>query len=64
MKIVVDRDRCEAHGVCMKAAPEVFLLDEQDRLHLLVPEVTPDLRAKVERAVNDCPRQALSISTD
>lgn len=63
MKIVVDWDLCEAHGACMKAAPEAFLLDEKDRLHLLVEEVTPDLRAKVERAVNSCPRQALSLST-
>ena len=64
MKIVVDWDRCEAHGACMKAAPEAFLLDEKDRLHLLVEEVTPDLRARVERAVQSCPRQALSLSTD
>lgn len=64
MKIVVDRDRCEAHGACIKAAPEAFLLDEQDRLHLLVEDVTPDLRTRAERAVNDCPRQALSLSRD
>ncbi|WNG42059.1 ferredoxin [Archangium minus] len=62
MKIVVDWDRCEANGVCMRVAPESFLLDEKDTLHVLNEQVTPELRAKVEKAVRDCPRQALSLS--
>jgi ferredoxin len=61
MKIVVDRDRCEANQVCMRVAPEAFLVDEGDRLHVLVEEVGPGLREKVERAVKLCPRQALSL---
>ncbi|XXT24021.1 ferredoxin [Sorangium sp. So ce429] len=62
MKIVVDEERCEANGVCMRAAPEAFRVDDDDRLHLLVTEVPPELRAKVERAVRDCPRGALSLT--
>jgi ferredoxin len=31
---------------------------------VLVENVTPELRAKVEQAVRDCPRQALSLSKD
>ncbi|HSP79410.1 MAG TPA: ferredoxin [Myxococcaceae bacterium] len=46
----------------MRAAPEAFNLDEQDQLHVLVENVTPELRAKVEQAVRGCPRQALSLS--
>lgn len=61
MKIVVDWDRCEANGVCMNVAPEAFRLDEQDRLHVLLADVTPEHRAAVERAVHGCPRQALSL---
>lgn len=64
MKIVVDWDRCEANGVCMRAAPEAFKLDDKDTLHVLVENVTPELRAKVETAVRECPRQALSLSND
>ncbi|MCY1081923.1 ferredoxin [Archangium lansingense] len=64
MKIVVDWDRCEANGVCVRAASEAFNLDEKDQLHVLVENVTPELRAKVEQAVRDCPRQALSLSKD
>lgn len=64
MKIVVDWDRCEANGLCVRAAPDVFRLDEKDMLHLSTEQVTPELRARVEKAVRDCPRQALSLSED
>ncbi|EYF01964.1 ferredoxin [Chondromyces apiculatus] len=61
MRLVVDWDRCEANGVCVKAAPEVFRLDEaEDRLNVLMEEVPSELQEKVERAVRVCPRQALS----
>ncbi|UQA61796.1 ferredoxin [Polyangium aurulentum] len=61
MKIVVDWDRCEANAVCVRAAPEVFRVDDDDRLHLLVTDVPSELRAKVESAVRACPRSALSL---
>lgn len=61
MRISVDRDRCEANQVCMRVAPEVFRVDEKDHLHLLVEEVGPDLRERVEKAVKLCPRQALAL---
>jgi ferredoxin len=61
MKIVVDRDLCEANQVCMRIAPDVFRVDETDRLHILVDDVGPELRERVERAVKRCPRQALAL---
>jgi ferredoxin len=64
MKIVVDWDRCEANGVCMRVAPEAFNLDEKDQLHVLVENVPPEQRAKVEQAVRDCPRYALTLIQD
>ncbi len=64
LKIVVDWDRCEANGVCVRAAPESFDLDDKDMLHVLTEQVPPELRAKVERAVRECPKQALSLVED
>jgi ferredoxin len=64
MKIVVDRDRCEANQACMRAAPDVFQVDDNDHLHVLVAHVTPEAREKVERAVRACPKQALSLVDD
>ena len=48
MKIVVDWDRCEAQGACVRAAPASFHLDEKDHLHVLAETVLPEQRAQVE----------------
>lgn len=60
-KIEVDFELCEANGVCMGIIPEVFNLDDQDHLHVLQDEVTPENEAQVQEAVRQCPRQAISI---
>jgi len=59
MKIVVDYDLCEANALCMEACPEVFRVEEDDTLTLLMEEVPENLRKKLEDAVRLCPRQAL-----
>lgn len=61
MKIVVDRDLCEANAVCMRMAPEVFRVDEKDELHVLVERPGPELEAKVNNAVRGCPRGAIKL---
>ncbi len=62
MKVVVDYDLCEANAVCVDQAPEVFRVDENDNLHVLIENPSEALRKKVEAAVRLCPRQALSIT--
>lgn len=64
MKISVDYDLCEANAVCMKLAPEVFKVDDQDNLHILQENPPEALRAKMKEAVRLCPRQALSLLED
>ncbi len=61
MKIEVAWGLCESNGVCMGIIPEVFHLDDQDMLHVLQPEVTPENEEQVRDAVRQCPRQAISI---
>ena len=61
MRIVVDRDLCEGNAVCMKMAPEVFAVGEDDQVKVLVERPGEALRAKVEAAVRRCPRQALAV---
>ncbi len=62
MRVVVDWDLCESNALCMAAAPEVFELQDDDTL--LVLQETPDesLRAKVEAAVRNCPKRAISLA--
>jgi ferredoxin len=61
VKIVHDAVLCEAHGVCESIDPELFELDDDDRL--IIHDLQPDesQRSLVEQAVIRCPRQALSI---
>jgi ferredoxin len=61
MRIVVDRDLCEGNAVCMKMAPEVFAVGDDDQVEVLVERPGEALHAKVEAAVRRCPRQALAL---
>ena len=61
MKVVVNWSLCDGNGNCAAAAPELFRLDDDDEMHLLREEVDEDLRARAERAVRACPKNALSL---
>ncbi|OBA84311.1 ferredoxin [Mycobacterium sp. 1164966.3] len=61
MRVEVDWGLCESNGVCMGIIPEVFHLDDEDMLHILQPEVTPENESLIRDAVRQCPRQAISI---
>ncbi len=62
MKIKVNWDLCEANALCMQAAPELFKVDDDDMLHVLIEGDVPEtLRDKLENAVRACPRAALTI---
>ena len=60
-RIAVDYNLCEANGVCVMAAPEVFQLDDHDKLHLLVESPPHESLESVETAVRRCPKGALSL---
>ena len=62
MKIVVDYDLCEANALCMEAAPEVFRVEEDDTLTILLEEPGEELRSKVEEAARLWPRQAILVT--
>jgi ferredoxin len=64
MRIRVDDDICEGNAICQKVAPEVFVVGDDDRAHLLLERPGEELRDKVEQAVRRCPRQALAVIPD
>jgi len=62
MKVIVDAQRCELHGECMVAAPEVFdIEDDAEVVTVINPEPDESLRAAVEEAVLMCPLAAIRI---
>jgi ferredoxin len=64
LRIVVDADLCQGHGVCEAEAPELFEVDRDRKVRVL--DETPDdaQRAQLELAVKYCPTHALSIVED
>ncbi|MER5748299.1 ferredoxin [Streptomyces sp. NPDC002088] len=60
MKVVVDMNKCQDHGQCVFAAPDVFSFDEAGRL-AYVSDPDDALRDEVEEAADVCPLQAIRI---
>jgi len=63
-KVVVDFDLCESNAICMGIAPEVFEVRDDDFLYVLQERPGDELRAKVEEAVQRCPKQAIAIEDE
>jgi ferredoxin len=61
VRVIVDFDLCESNALCMAAAPEVFEVREDDFLYVLQESPPEELRAKVEEAIERCPKHAISL---
>jgi ferredoxin len=61
MKVIVDFEVCQSHGLCMQAAPEVFELRDDGFLYILQETPPENLRKKVEIAVRECPTGAIKL---
>jgi ferredoxin len=62
MRVTVDPDKCQGHARCRAICPELFELDEIDqKSHVKLASVPPELEGRCRRAVNECPESALSL---
>jgi ferredoxin len=65
MRIAVNRELCEANGVCVRTAPDMFVIDSTEKMKLLVEQPSsPEQLEKARAAVRRCPRGALSLVED
>lgn len=62
MKVQVDRELCEANAICMRHCEEIFRVEEDDTLTLLMEQVPARLETAVKEAADRCPRQALTLT--
>ncbi|MGE4364160.1 MULTISPECIES: ferredoxin [Mycolicibacterium] len=60
MRVRVDRDRCEGNAFCVKIAPEVFQLDDDEYAVVIADPVPVEQEMLADQAIADCPRAALS----
>jgi len=61
MKIVLDRPRCEGHGLCEEVAPQLMHLDDEGELVLDI-ETVDDVLEAAKAAVRVCPVAALRLA--
>ncbi|MBJ8340344.1 MULTISPECIES: ferredoxin [Antrihabitans] len=59
MEIKVDFDQCEANGICVGIAPDIFDLDDNDELQVASGPVPAGREEDVRDAIAQCPKVAL-----
>ncbi|MDT2006146.1 ferredoxin [Rhodococcus opacus] len=64
-EVEIDRDVCQAYGVCAQIAPEVYELDD-DGYVMLVGNgtVTPALLGRAREAADACPVRAIRLTVN
>ncbi|MFD0900347.1 ferredoxin [Actinomadura sediminis] len=61
MRVIVDYDICDSNGLCAEVAPEIFELDEEDRLRILDERPGPERWGTAEAAARACPKLAIAL---
>jgi ferredoxin len=68
MKVEVDLNKCQDHGQCVYAAPELFALDDDGRLSLrsratdvYTADVDEANTEELYEAAEVCPLQAITV---
>jgi len=64
MRVSVDLDLCQGHGVCESEAPTVFQLARNAKVTVLEDRPGDGHRVEVEAAVRYCPTSALRITEE
>ena len=60
IKVNVDMTKCQHYGMCVFEAPNVFKLNDEDKLEYLATAEDGE-RGNVEAAIDVCPMQAIFI---
>lgn len=63
MRVIANPAQCQGHARCEDLCPEVFATDAvEGKVVIMVPEVPPEMEAKVRLAVRNCPEGALRLA--
>jgi ferredoxin len=60
MSLSIDPDKCQGHGRCALASPDVFDVDDDGFGVVLKPDPGPEYDSDVATAIGSCPEQAIS----
>jgi ferredoxin len=62
MNIILDRPRCEGHGLCEEVAPQLMHLDDEGELVLDIEQVDGENLEAAKAAARVCPVAALRLA--
>ena len=60
MRIKVDSELCQGHGLCILTAPELFHMNEIEHAEVSVADVPEALSGEAATAIGGCPEGAIS----
>jgi ferredoxin len=63
VRVRVRERRCEGHGLCHAAAPDVFDLDDESVVVVRVDPIPAELETTTRTAVDLCPVAALALAS-
>ncbi|WP_127817937.1 ferredoxin [Microbacterium sp. CPCC 204701] len=65
MRVTVDKNVCQGHGVCLMVADRIFDIDDADGLAWVVMQPQTDAERNLARqAQGNCPERAIRIEED
>lgn len=64
VRVTVDANLCEGHGLCEAVAPGVFEMGDDDQAHVLDVDVAGDLIRLAHDAARVCPCRAIIVDDE
>ena len=61
LEIVLDRDLCQGHAMCVGEAPELFRIGADGKVETLLDHLPPELHAKAAAAAKFCPTRSILL---
>ena len=63
MRVRIDDERCQGHGLCRISAPDLFFAREEDgHAYVKDKEVPAGREADAQLAADSCPELAIEVS--
>jgi ferredoxin len=59
MRVVVDHNLCQSYAECVRHAPEIFSLDDDDQQRVTTVDLDEQFADQVKLAIDGCPMQAI-----
>jgi sterol 14-demethylase len=61
LHVVIDRQLCQGHAACMAEAPEIFQVDSQGKLTVLMEAPSSERYGQLRQAKRYCPTRAITL---